>query len=65
MLVCNAYHTTGALIWYDNGIERYITKLERRGTVTKSRIPYHLSAKLNMTQEYNTRCLAPNFGNFV
>ena len=48
MLLCIAYHKTGALIWYVNGIERYILSLVDQK---------------NRTQEYNTRCLAPDFAN--
>ena len=48
MLLCNAYHKTGAVIWYVNGIERYILSLVDQK---------------NRTQEYNTRCLTPDFAN--
>ena len=53
MLFCIAYDKPGAVIWYDNGIERYITELERRGSVTK-KVEYSMTCQLSKIWHKNT-----------
>ena len=45
--------------------KRHIIKTRTtRYCYKKGRVSYHLSVKLNMAQEYNTRCLFPYFASF-
>ena len=43
---CIAYHENGALIWYDNGKNDTLSKLEWRGTVIK-KVEYRITCRLN------------------